>query len=77
MKSSKLSGLDSLLSIAQMPDGVPVATVAIGNAWNAGLLAAQILGAGTGAEGRKILDRIAAYKTTLRKLVLAKKLPPQ
>ena len=40
----KLKGLDSLLSIAQMPKGVPVATVAIDNAYNAGLLAARILG---------------------------------
>ncbi|MCD1261301.1 5-(carboxyamino)imidazole ribonucleotide mutase [Paenibacillus athensensis] len=47
VKSSTLNGLDSLLSIVQMPTGVPVATVAIGNAGaaNAGLLAAQILGA--------------------------------
>jgi len=47
VKSSTLNGLDSLLSIVQMPAGVPVATVAIGNAGaaNAGLLAAQILGA--------------------------------
>lgn len=42
--SSKLKGLDSLLSIVQMPGGIPVATVAIHNAKNAGLLAAQILG---------------------------------
>lgn len=46
VKSSSLNGLDSLLSIVQMPGGIPVATVAIGNAGatNAGLLAAQILG---------------------------------
>ena len=42
--SKALQGLDSLLSIVQMPGGVPVATVAIGNAKNAGLLAARILG---------------------------------
>src|SRR3954453_11782233 len=42
----QLDGLDSLLSIAQMPAGVPVATVAIGNARNAGLLAVRILGTG-------------------------------
>lgn len=45
IKTSTLNGLDSLLSIVQMPRGVPVATVAIGNAKNAGLLAARILGA--------------------------------
>lgn len=58
VKSSALDGLDSLLSIVQMPRGVPVATVAIGNGRNAGLLAAQILAlsdpdlAGAVAEGR-------------------------
>jgi 5-(carboxyamino)imidazole ribonucleotide mutase len=46
VKSSALDGLDSLLSIVQMPRGVPVATVAIGNGRNAGLLAAQILALG-------------------------------
>ena len=44
VKSSALSGNDSLLSIVQMPRGVPVATVAIGNAANAGLLAVRMLG---------------------------------
>ena len=46
VKTSTLSGLDSLYSIVQMPRGVPVATVAIGNAANAGLLAVRILAAG-------------------------------
>lgn len=46
VKSASLDGLDSLLSIVQMPRGVPVATVAIGNGRNAGLLAAQILALG-------------------------------
>jgi phosphoribosylaminoimidazole carboxylase len=46
VKSSALSGNDSLLSIVQMPRGVPVATVAIGNAANAGLLAVRMLGMG-------------------------------
>lgn len=68
-----LEGQDALLSIVQMPKGVPVATVAIGNAYNAGILATQILGAGTGAP--KLLDRVAKYKRGLRKSVLAKKLP--
>jgi len=45
MKTSDLGGLDSLLSMVQMPSGVPVATVAIGGAKNAAILAAQILGA--------------------------------
>ena len=43
VKTSTLSGIDSLYSIVQMPGGIPVATVAIGNAKNAGLLAVQIL----------------------------------
>lgn len=67
-----LQGQDSLLSIVQMPKGVPVATVAIGNAFNAGLLAAQMLGAG-GDDA--LLDRLAQYKEGLRKMVLSKKLP--
>lgn len=60
-----LQGQDALLSIVQMPKGVPVATVAIGNAWNAGLLAAQIIG------DDRVLDRIASYKKGLRKKVLS------
>lgn len=64
-----LQGQDALLSIVQMPKGVPVATVAIGNAWNAGILAAQILGAGCGSEGSSILDRVSEYKMEMKKLV--------
>ena len=62
-----LQGQDALLSIVQMPRGVPVATVAIGNAWNAGILAAQILGAADAT----ILDRVRNYKLALRKKVVA------
>ena len=51
-----LDGLDSLLSIVQMPSGVPVATVSIGGAKNAGLLAARILGAGDPAIQDKLMD---------------------
>lgn len=51
-----LDGLDSLLSIVQMPGGVPVATVSIGGAKNAGLLAARILGAADPAVQRKMVD---------------------
>ncbi|ANY07561.1 5-(carboxyamino)imidazole ribonucleotide mutase [Pseudonocardia sp. HH130630-07] len=72
-----LDGLDSLLSIVQMPAGVPVATVAVGNARNAGLLAVRILGAGdeslraamvayqAGLE-RTVLDKDAALRATAR-----------
>ncbi len=51
-----LDGMDSLLSIVQMPAGVPVATVSIGNARNAGLLAARILAVGDTALAQKMLD---------------------
>ena len=51
-----LDGMDSLLSIVQMPGGVPVATVSIGGAKNAGLLAARILGAADPAVQRKMVD---------------------
>ena len=62
VESRALSGLDSLLSIVQMPGGVPVATVAIGGGKNAGILAAQILGASD--EGLR--ERITSYKEGLR-----------
>ena len=51
-----LDGLDSLLSIVQMPAGIPVATVSIGGGRNAGLLAARILGSGDEALTRKLAD---------------------
>jgi 5-(carboxyamino)imidazole ribonucleotide mutase len=57
VQTKALNGLDSLLSIAQMPRGVPVATVAIGNAANAALLAARILA----LSDVTILNRLAAY----------------
>ncbi len=56
-----LNGLDALLAIVQMPAGVPVATVAIGGARNAGLLAVQIVASGDAA----LLDRLQAYKEEL------------
>jgi 5-(carboxyamino)imidazole ribonucleotide mutase len=57
-----LDGMDSLLSIVQMPAGVPVATVAVGNARNAGLLAVRILAAGDPALQRRMLDFQAELK---------------
>jgi phosphoribosylaminoimidazole carboxylase PurE protein len=72
----QMQGQDALLSIVQMPKGVPVATVAIENAYNAGILAAQILGAGGKVQDEKLLDRIKKYKQELRRKVLVKKLPP-
>ncbi|WP_110588819.1 5-(carboxyamino)imidazole ribonucleotide mutase [Microbacterium suaedae] len=56
-----LDGLDSLLSIVQMPAGIPVATVSINGAKNAGLLAARIIGAGDAA----VADRVEAYAREL------------
>jgi len=55
VESKSLKGLDSLLSIVQMPGGVPVATVAIGGGRNAGLLAVQVLGTGNAALRQKFL----------------------
>lgn len=70
----ELKGQDALLSIVQMPKGVPVATVAIGGAWNAGLLAAQILATGDDAQSTELRRRIAQYKKDLETKVLSKKL---
>lgn len=61
IKSSTMDGLDSLLSIVQMPSGVPVATVAIGGAQNAALLAAQILAVSDDALAEKLSD----FKTAM------------
>jgi 5-(carboxyamino)imidazole ribonucleotide mutase len=65
---AKLDGLDSLLSIVQMPAGVPVATVAVGGARNAGLLAVRILGAGD----PELLGRMERFQAELAESVLAK-----
>lgn len=67
-----LDGMDSLLSIVQMPGGVPVATVSIGGAKNAGLLAARILGAGQGAEAEAVRTRLDDYRSQLRQVALDK-----
>ena len=63
--SSRLSGLDSLLSIVQMPRGVPVATVAIDNARNAALLAARILAVSDSA----LADRLRVHQRQMRAMV--------
>ena len=67
-----LDGMDSLLSIVQMPAGVPVATVSIGGARNAGLLAARILGSGEGAEAARIRSAMVAFQADLRDQARAK-----
>jgi 5-(carboxyamino)imidazole ribonucleotide mutase len=63
--SNSVDGWDSILSILQMPSGVPVATVALNGAKNAGILAAQILS----TSDKKILAKIKGYKESLRKKV--------
>lgn len=72
VQTKALSGLDSLLSIVQMPGGIPVATVAIGTAGatNAGLLAAQILG----AFDKTIYDRIQKRRDNITKNILESEL---
>jgi len=61
-----LDGMDSLLSIVQMPAGVPVATVSIAGARNAGLLAARILGAGEGDDAAAIRRAMRGFQDRLR-----------
>lgn len=66
--SNSIDGWDSILSILQMPNGVPVATVALNAAKNAGILAAQIIGSGD----EKIQKRVIEYKKNLEKSVMLK-----
>lgn len=68
VKTSTLSGVDSLYSIVQMPRGIPVATVAIGNATNAGLLAIQILA----AFDPPLQQQVQEYRRQLKQTVLDK-----
>jgi 5-(carboxyamino)imidazole ribonucleotide mutase len=64
--SNSIDGWDSILSILQMPGGVPVATVALNGAKNAGILAAQIIG----SHNKNILDKILLYKEGLKEAVI-------
>ena len=68
VSATKLNGKDSLLSIVQMPAGIPVATVAIDNAKNAGLLAAQIIG----ALDPEVRDRVRQWRAALTADVTAR-----
>ncbi|MEM7100147.1 MAG: 5-(carboxyamino)imidazole ribonucleotide mutase [Pseudomonadota bacterium] len=68
VSATKLAGEDALLSIVQMPAGVPVATVAIDGAKNAGILAAQMIG----IHNPQVRDRVRAYKESLEAQSLAK-----
>lgn len=63
--SNSIKGIDSLLSIAQMPGGVPVATVAIDGAMNAGILAVQIIATGDAA----LQEKVMAYKENLKQKI--------
>ncbi|MDM7274353.1 5-(carboxyamino)imidazole ribonucleotide mutase [Sulfurihydrogenibium azorense] len=65
IKTSSLNGLDSLLSIVQMPAGIPVATVAINNAENAALLAISILS----TSNPNIAEKLKEYKNSLKEMV--------
>ena len=66
--SNSIDGWDSIFSILQMPGGVPVATVALNGAKNAGILAAQIIG----SSDEKVLNKIVLYKESLKNKVLKK-----
>ena len=68
VKSSSLEGMDSLLSIVQMPKGVPVACVAINNARNAGILAAQMIG----AFEPEVADRLKEMRDEMEEMVMEK-----
>ncbi|NET41480.1 5-(carboxyamino)imidazole ribonucleotide mutase [Okeania sp. SIO2B3] len=68
VQTRTLQGIDSLYSIVQMPRGIPVATVAIGNAKNAGLLAIQILA----SHQPELLERVQKYRQTLAESVMDK-----
>jgi 5-(carboxyamino)imidazole ribonucleotide mutase len=68
VSTRQLSGVDSLYSIVQMPKGIPVATVAIGNADNAGLLAVQILA----SHNPELLEKVIAYRQSLSDIVMEK-----
>ncbi len=67
-----LGGLDSLLSIVQMPAGIPVATVAVGGARNAGLLAVRILGAADGPDGEALRAKLSSFAERLADQARAK-----
>lgn len=72
VKLASLDGLDSLLSIVQMPKGVPVATVSIDGAANAALLAVRMMAAAPDEAGRELARRMVAYQAELRASVLDK-----
>ncbi len=68
IKSSTMSGIDSLYSIVQMPPGIPVATMAINGAKNAGLMAAKIIA----SSNSSVLQKVEAYMRSLNDMVMSK-----
>lgn len=70
IESKTLKGIDSLLSIVQMPGGVPVATVAIGGAKNAALLAIKILA----LKNEKLAEKIVEYRENMERMILDEKI---
>ena len=68
IKTSMMGGLDSLLSMVQMPSGVPVATVAVNGAANAAILAAQMLA----ISDKEVQDKLITYKDDMRETVMEK-----
>ncbi|WP_297434488.1 5-(carboxyamino)imidazole ribonucleotide mutase [uncultured Cetobacterium sp.] len=70
IESKILKGIDSLLSIVQMPEGVPVATVAIGGAKNAALLAIKILA----LKNEKLAEKIVEYRENMERMILDEKI---
>ncbi|WP_448820555.1 5-(carboxyamino)imidazole ribonucleotide mutase [Cetobacterium sp.] len=70
IESKTLKGIDSLLSIVQMPGGVPVATVAIGGAKNAGLLAVKILA----LKDKELAEKVVKYRENMERMILDEKI---
>lgn len=70
IESKILKGIDSLLSIVQMPGGVPVATVAIGGAKNAGLLAVKILA----LKDKELAEKVVKYRENMERMILDEKI---
>ena len=68
----QLDGLDSLLSIVQMPAGVPVATVGIGNAKNAGILAARIIASANDDFGKSVTAKLEKFQVDVRQVAVDK-----
>ena len=73
--ATPLRGADALYSIVQMPKGIPVATVSIGGAANAGILALEILSVDSGPDGAVAREKLKAYRSEMRAKALDRKLP--